>query len=78
MSKTLARLLCLAENVGVQIQFEKKVSLLYLNVREYQRAIQKGQSLEADNLGYTKRNKTEQKHNTTYVGHHYAHSHTHN
>jgi hypothetical protein len=25
----------------------------------------------------TRRNKTEQKHNTTYVGHHYAHTHTH-
>jgi hypothetical protein len=37
---TLARLLCLVENVGVQIQFEKKVSLQYLKVREYQRPIQ--------------------------------------
>jgi hypothetical protein len=60
---TLARLLCLAENVGVQIPFGKKVSLLYLNIREYQRAIQKWQSREADNLGYTRRNTTKQ--NTT-------------
>jgi hypothetical protein len=44
--------------------------------REYQRAIQKWQSREADNLGYTIRNKTKQKHNTMYVGHHYAHTHT--
>jgi len=56
--------------VGDQIQFEKKFSLLYLNVREYQRAIQKWQSREADNLGCTRRNKTKQKHNTMYVGHH--------
>jgi hypothetical protein len=28
------------------------------------------------NLGYTGRNKTEQKHNTMYVGHYYAHAHT--
>ena len=54
----------------------EKVSLLYLNVREYLRAIQKWQSLEADNLGYTRRNKTKLKHNTMYVGHHYAHTHT--
>ena len=54
----------------------EKVSLLLLSVREYQRAIQKWQSREADNLGYTGRNKTEQKHNTMYVGHHYAHTHT--
>jgi len=45
------------------------------NVREYQRVIQKWQSREADNLGYTIRNKTKQKHNTMYVGHHYAHTH---
>jgi hypothetical protein len=40
-------------------------------VREYQRTIQKWQSREADNIGYRRRNKTKQKHNTMYVGHHY-------
>jgi hypothetical protein len=73
---TLARCLCLAEHVGVQIQFWKKVSLLYLNVREYQRPIQKWKSKETDNLGYIRRNKTKQKHNTIYVGHHYAETNT--
>ena len=34
--------------------------------------IQKWQQRESDNLGYTRRNKTKQKHNTMYVGHHYA------
>jgi len=66
----------MAENVGFQMQFKKKVSLLLLNVREYQRAIQKWKSREADNIEYIKRNKTEQKHNAMYVGHHYAHTHT--
>jgi len=28
-------------------------------------------------LGYTRQNKTKQKHNTMYDGHHYAHTHTH-
>ena len=37
----------------------EKVSLL--NVREYQRAIQKWQSRKPDNLGYTRRNRTTQK-----------------
>jgi hypothetical protein len=69
---TLARFLCLAVNVGVQIQFGRKVSLLLLNVREYQRAIQQWQSREADNLGFTRRNKTKEKHNTMHVGHQYA------
>ena len=73
---TLARLLCFAENVRVQIQFRKKVSLLLLNVREYQRAIQKWQSRETDNLGYTRRSKTKQKDNTMYVGHHYSQTNT--
>jgi hypothetical protein len=72
---TLARLLFLAENV--QNTIWKKVSLLYLIISEYQRAFQKWQSREADNLGYTRRNKTKQQHNTMYVGHHYAYTHTH-
>ena len=66
----------MSNNTGPQ--FGKKVSLLELNVREYQRAIQKWQSREADNLGYTRWNKTKLKNNTMYVGHHYAHTHTHN
>jgi hypothetical protein len=37
-----------------------------------QGAIQKWQCREADNLGYTRRNKTKQKHNTMYVGNHYG------
>jgi hypothetical protein len=35
-------------------------------------AIQNGQSIEIDNIRYTKRRKTKQKHNTICVGHHYA------
>jgi hypothetical protein len=34
-------------------------------------------SREADILGYTRRNKTKQKHSTMHVGHHYAQTHTH-
>ena len=30
-----------------------------------------GQSREAGNIGYTRRSKTKQKHNTICVGHHY-------
>jgi hypothetical protein len=56
--------------------WEKKVNFLLLNVREYQRKIKQWQSRETDKLGYTRRNKTKQKHNTMYVGHHYAHTHT--
>jgi hypothetical protein len=75
---TLARLLYLTENVGVQIQFGKKVSLLLLNVREYQRAIQKWQSREANNLGYTTRNKTAKtQHNVCWTPL-CTHTHTHN
>ena len=33
-------------------------------------------SIETDNLGYTRRNKTMQKHNTMQVGHHYAQANT--
>ena len=34
--------------------------------------IKKGQSKETDNIGYTRRRKIKQKHNTIGVGHHYA------
>ena len=42
-----------------------------INIRQY-RAIKNGQSRETGNIGYTRRRKTKQKHNTIYVGHHYA------
>ena len=35
-------------------------------------AIEKGQSIETGNIGYTRRRKTKQKHNTICVGHHYV------
>ena len=35
-------------------------------------AIQNGLSKEIDNIGYTRRRKTKQKHNTICVGHHYT------
>ena len=35
-------------------------------------AIKKGQSRETGNIEFTIRRKTKQKHNTIYVGHHYA------
>jgi len=34
-------------------------------------AIKKGQSRETDNIGYTRRRKTKQKHNTICVRHNY-------
>jgi len=39
-------------------------------------AIKSGQSRETDNIGYTRRRKTKQKHNTICVGHHYAQTNT--
>jgi hypothetical protein len=33
--------------------------------------IKKGQSRNTDNIGYTRRRKMKQKHNTICVGHHY-------
>ena len=36
-----------------------------------ERAIKKGQSRETGNIGYTRRRKTKQKHNTICIGHHY-------
>ena len=39
-------------------------------------AIKKGQPREIVNIGYTKRRKTNQKHNIICVGHHYAQTNT--
>jgi len=39
-------------------------------------AIKNGQSRETDNIGYTRQRKTNQKHNTICVGHHYAQTNT--
>jgi hypothetical protein len=41
-------------------------------------AIKHGQSRETGNIGYTRRRKTKQKHNTIYVGHHFAQTNTNN
>jgi len=41
-------------------------------------AIKKGQSRETGNIGYTRRRKTKQKHNTICVGHHYMQTYTNN
>ena len=35
-------------------------------------AIKKGQSRETGNIGYTRRGKTNKKHSTICIGHHYA------
>jgi hypothetical protein len=49
-----------------------------INVREYRRGNQNGQSRENENIGYTRRRKTKQKHNTICVGHHYTQTNTNN
>ena len=41
-------------------------------------AIKNGQSRETGNIRYTIRRQTKQKHNTIYVGHHYAQTNTNN
>ena len=41
-------------------------------------AITNGQSRETDNIGYTRRRQTKQKHNTICVKHHYAQTNTNN
>jgi len=41
-------------------------------------AIKNGQSRETGNIGYTRRRKTKQKHNTICVGHHYTQTCTNN
>jgi len=43
-----------------------------INVREYRRGNQNGQSRETGNIGYTRRRKSKQKHDTLYVGQHYT------
>ena len=43
-----------------------------------QRAIKNRQSRETRNIGYTRRRKTKQKHNTICVGHHYMQTNTNN
>ena len=40
-------------------------------MREYRRGIKNGQSRETGNIGYTRRRKTKEKHNTICVGHNY-------
>jgi hypothetical protein len=41
-------------------------------------AIKNGQSRETGNIGYTRRRKTKQNHNTICIGHHYAQTNTNN
>ena len=43
-----------------------------INVREHRRGNQNGQSRETGNIGYTRRRKTNKKHNTICVGRHYT------
>ena len=54
----------------------KKYSVTSLSLvdslREYRRGNQNGQSRETGNIGYTRRSKTNQNHNTICVGHHYT------
>jgi hypothetical protein len=45
---------------------------LFVNVKEYWRGHQNEQSRETGNIGYTRRRKTKQKHNTKFVGHNYV------
>ena len=49
-----------------------------INVREYWRGNQNGQSRETGNIGYTRWRETKQKHNTICVGHHYTQINTNN
>ena len=49
---------------------------LKINVGEYWRSNQNGQSRETGNIGYTRRRKSKQKHNTIYVEHHYTQANT--
>ena len=48
------------------------VSIFEINVKEYRRGNQNGQSRGTCNLVYTRRRQTKQKRNTICVGHHYA------
>jgi hypothetical protein len=61
-----------------QMGFSIRQSCLtrFINVREYRRAIKKGQSRETGKIGYTRGRKAKQKHNTICVGHHYTQTNT--
>ena len=54
------------------------MQLKIIKIREYRRAINNEQSRETGNIGYTRRRKTNQIHNTICVGHHYAQAKTNN
>jgi len=56
--------ICLNQNICIKYTFE-------INVREYPRDNQKGQSRETGLTGHTRRKK-KQKHNTISVGHSYT------
>jgi hypothetical protein len=49
-----------------------------MNVREYRRGNQNGQSRETGNIEYTGQRTTKQKHNTIGVGHNYEQTNTNN
>ena len=49
-----------------------------LQLENTEKAIKNGQSREIGNIGYTRRRKTKQKHNTIFVGRHYAQTNTKN
>ena len=49
---------------------------VYINVREYRRGNQNGQSRETGNIEHTRRRQTKQKHNTICIGHHYMQANT--
>jgi hypothetical protein len=52
-----------------QINKNKTLASIYENTEG---AIKNGQSRETGNIGYTRQRKTEQKHNTLCVGHHFT------
>jgi hypothetical protein len=54
------------------------VVLFIQTLENTERAIKKGQSRETGNIGYTRRRKTKQKHNTICIGHHYVRTNTNN
>ena len=59
--------------IGKVLFPEKIYAFDWINVREYRRGNQNGQSRETGNIGYTK-----QKHNIICVGHHYTQTNTNN
>ena len=48
------------------------------NLENTEGAIKNGQSRETGNIGYTRRRKIKQKHNSICVGYHYAQANTNN